>query len=107
MTTSARIIAVLALLACTVAFAATATAASSSYRWKTDEKWAFIDDYADSFEYEYRYPNLYADCLQKAATKMYPSYAAMIRASSASFNRYLKSAAVGHCIVVYGDRYWD
>jgi hypothetical protein len=100
---------VLAVLACTIAFAASASAASStsSYTWPSSEKWAFIDDWADNLDYGYRWPNLYAGCLQKAAAKMYPSYAAMIRANDASFNRYVKSAAVGHCMAVYGDKYWD
>ena len=105
-----RITVMLAVLASTAAiFAASASAQpAAGYRWPTDEKWAFIGDYTDSIEYDgYRYPNLYAECLQKAAAKMFRSYSAWVNAPDRVFGRWVKSPAVGHCMLVYGKKYWD
>ena len=103
---------VLALLCLGVATSAVATsaspasAASTGYRWSSDEKWAFVDSWADWATLKgYRYPNLYADCLQKSAAVMYPSYTAFMR--DASSPRWSKSTAVMHCILVDGQKWSD
>lgn len=99
-----RIIIVLAVLA---SAAAVFTATASAYTWKPSEKWAFIDNHVEDFEITYKWPNLYAECLQKSAAKSFRSYPAYLNAPDRAFMRWARSDATMHCMLVYGKKWYD
>src|SRR5215475_2652164 len=105
-----KFIVVAAVTALTLALSSVASASTtrSSYSWPSSEKWAFIDAQLDETQYDgYKYPNLLADCVQKAAAKTFRSYSAWVNASDRVFDRWTRSPAVAHCALVYGDKYFD
>jgi hypothetical protein len=97
----------LAIAALALASIGSALAApTASYRWTSDDRWAFIDSYTKEIQYDgYLYPNLLADCVQKAAAGSFPSYRAWIFAPKPRFNAWLHSPRVVNCLLDYGDKY--
>ncbi len=108
--------AVLALLCLAVAATAAVTISVSpasaarpqyNYIWPASEKWAFIDHWSNwATGKGYRWPNLYADCLQKSASSFWPSYVSMMR-PGANYQAWLNSPSVAHCILVDGKKIWE
>jgi len=97
------------MLAVVAALMISATAsAKSSFNWNADDKFAMVDDWSKmNREDGYRYPTLYADCLQKATAKVFPTYQAFIFAKEAVAGRFLRSVPVRNCIIRYGQKYGE
>ena len=100
---------ILALLVGVIVLTAAAPAsARSSYYWPSSDKWAFVNSFGKQHvRLGYRYPWAYADCLQRTAQNMYPSYRAFLYAPDYSARRWVTSAGVFRCINLYGDKWED
>lgn len=96
-----RFATLLAVVAC-IATVTTGISSAASYHWPSSEAWSFQDAEAKmGVKNHYPYPYSYADCMQKAAQHTYRSYGAWINATDASFNHWLNSAMVEHCMTSY------
>jgi len=101
-------ITVIAALALALSNVASASTSRASYSWPSSEKWAFVDAYVNEIQFDgYRWPNLLADCMQKAAAKSFRSYGAWVNSSDSVFERWNNGPAVVHCALAYGRKWYD
>src|SRR5262245_15553893 len=87
---------------------ASSAQAKPPFKWSSMDVYTFINYWSDWAETRgYRWPALYAACLQTSAARVYRSYYRYISDNGPNSSRWITLPRTGYCISNYGQKWWE